>query len=202
MAEAATTAEHIMETFLRLVAERGLAATTTRALADAAGVNEVTIFRHFKDKGSLIHAVFEHFALDQHIATYTPTIDTTTPERAAEGLLRCLVFLRDTLREHIALLQFGIGEYWKFPTIREESASAPRAAQALMERALREARPMLGAEVDISAATLSLLGLILLTVLWQGSGWLTVSPVEWDETLAAAIRPLIAWERGTLEGKS
>jgi len=39
------TVDRVLRTFLRLVAERGIEATTTRLLAEEAGVNEVTIFR-------------------------------------------------------------------------------------------------------------------------------------------------------------
>lgn len=49
----ATTRERILRAFLWLAGERGFEATTTRAVAEAAGVNEVTIFRQFNDKLTL-----------------------------------------------------------------------------------------------------------------------------------------------------
>jgi AcrR family transcriptional regulator len=64
------TAEQILSTFLRLVAERGLDATTTRALAEEAGVNEVTVFRHFGDKATLAREAVRRFQPANRIAAY------------------------------------------------------------------------------------------------------------------------------------
>jgi AcrR family transcriptional regulator len=46
----------------RLFAERGYAGTTTRAIAEAAGVNEVTLFRHFESKRGMLRALGERLA--------------------------------------------------------------------------------------------------------------------------------------------
>jgi hypothetical protein len=73
-------------------------------------------------------------------------------------------------------------------------AAAPRAARALLERALAQAAPVLRPEVDRQATTLSLLGLILFTVIWQSRGWLTLTDEAWDATPAAALRPLLREE--------
>ena len=55
------TEERILRTFLRLLTERGLEGTTTRGLAEEAGVNEVTLFRLFGDKGNLAAKAFRQF---------------------------------------------------------------------------------------------------------------------------------------------
>ena len=57
-AERATN-ETILEAAAELFAERGYAGTTTRALAERAGVNEVTVFRHFKSKQGVLAALGE-----------------------------------------------------------------------------------------------------------------------------------------------
>ncbi len=49
-----TTAEQILTAAATLFAERGYKATTTRAIAERANVNEVTIFRYFKNKQGLL----------------------------------------------------------------------------------------------------------------------------------------------------
>jgi AcrR family transcriptional regulator len=56
------TAERIVTAAAELFAERGYAATTTRAIADRAGVNEVTIFRHFENKSGVLRALAQRFA--------------------------------------------------------------------------------------------------------------------------------------------
>ena len=48
---------------MRVFAESGFRGATTRKIAEAAGVNEVTLFRQFKSKAALITEVAEQYAL-------------------------------------------------------------------------------------------------------------------------------------------
>lgn len=57
--EPASTSARILAATVELVAERGYAATTTRAIAEKAGVNEVTLFRQFGSKQGIIRALGE-----------------------------------------------------------------------------------------------------------------------------------------------
>jgi AcrR family transcriptional regulator len=188
------TASRIMHAFIHLAAERGIDATTTRAVAEAAGVNEVTIFRHFGDKATLAHEAIRHNAVADRVGAFPLAIDTSTPERAAAGLRDCLRFLRATLRAHPEFLQFGISESWRYPELADELAVAPMTARALVERALLQAAPVLQPNVDPQATTLSLLGLVLITVLWQARGWVDLTDAAWDQLIEAAIRPLMRQE--------
>ena len=56
------TEEAILKAAAELFAERGYRGTTTRALAERAGVNEVTIFRRFKNKQGVLAALGASFA--------------------------------------------------------------------------------------------------------------------------------------------
>ena len=56
------TQEAILKAAAELFAERGYKGTTTRALAERAGVNEVTIFRRFKNKQGVLAALGASFA--------------------------------------------------------------------------------------------------------------------------------------------
>ncbi len=51
--------QQILRTAIRLFAQKGFRGTTTREIALAAGVNEVTIFRHFASKQELYAAILE-----------------------------------------------------------------------------------------------------------------------------------------------
>ncbi len=51
------TADKVLRAASDLFAERGYAATTTRAIAERAGVNEVTIFRRFENKLGVLKAL-------------------------------------------------------------------------------------------------------------------------------------------------
>ena len=58
----------VFDAVLEVVAEQGYERATTRAIADAAGINEVTLFRRFTSKENLLRQAvrsnFEGFALD------------------------------------------------------------------------------------------------------------------------------------------
>jgi len=55
------TRQRIIDAALRLFGEVGYARASTRAIAEAAGVNEVTLFRHFGSKKNLLIASMEAF---------------------------------------------------------------------------------------------------------------------------------------------
>jgi AcrR family transcriptional regulator len=59
MSAAKETTERILDAASKLIAARGYAATTTRAIAEEAGLNEVTLFRRFTNKAGVLAALFE-----------------------------------------------------------------------------------------------------------------------------------------------
>src|SRR3989304_5650061 len=54
-----STRDKILESAIRLFAEKGFSGTTTREIAEKAGVNEALIFRHFSTKRDLYSAIIE-----------------------------------------------------------------------------------------------------------------------------------------------
>lgn len=65
MSAAVDTAERILDAAADLIATHGYAATTTRAIAERAGVNEVTLFRKFESKRGILRALGERMAQRQ-----------------------------------------------------------------------------------------------------------------------------------------
>lgn len=61
-AEERDTGEAILVAAADLFAERGYKGTTTRAIAERAGVNEVTLFRRFKNKQGILRGLGEMWA--------------------------------------------------------------------------------------------------------------------------------------------
>ena len=51
------TRQRILTSALEVFLDKGYAAATTRAIAQHAGVNEVTLFRHFGNKLNLVAAI-------------------------------------------------------------------------------------------------------------------------------------------------
>jgi AcrR family transcriptional regulator len=185
------TRARIVAAFLRLATERGIDATTTRAIAEEAGVNELTLFRHFGDKATLAREAVRAAAPTELLRAHRPVIDVSTPEATVAGLAACLRFLRDQMLDRQDLLQFALAEARRHPELREELLAGPRQAGALLADALRQAGPRLRAEVDPQAAMLSLEGLLLLTVLWTTHGWMTLDRPAWDSLLESAVRVLV-----------
>ena len=185
------TDERILRTFLALAATRGMAGVTTRDLARAAGVNEVTIFRRFGDKASLALAAVRRFQPIDAIATYRPTIDTSTRERCLADLTACLRMLYHQLVTHPELLQFGLADAARHPDVLEEVKKIPDAARRLLTDALRQASPLLRGECDIEVEVLGLLGLLLLLASWRSRRWMRLSEDKAEAMLTARLRPLL-----------
>ncbi len=55
------TRNRILAATRQLFAKKGRRGTTTREIAEVAGVNEATLFRHFGNKDALIEACAEHY---------------------------------------------------------------------------------------------------------------------------------------------
>jgi AcrR family transcriptional regulator len=62
MSAARDTADKILDATAELIAQHGYAGTTTRAIAERAGVNEVTVFRRFGNKLGVVRALGERFS--------------------------------------------------------------------------------------------------------------------------------------------
>lgn len=64
MSTSTSTGDKLILAAIDLIAEQGYDGTTTREIAAAAGVSEVTLFRHFGSKQALLVAAFErhHYA--------------------------------------------------------------------------------------------------------------------------------------------
>lgn len=55
-----TTKDKIIREAIRLFAEKGFKGTTTKEIADSAGINEALIFRHFSTKRELYSAIIKY----------------------------------------------------------------------------------------------------------------------------------------------
>lgn len=59
MSAVSDTKNRILTAATELFAERGYAGASTRAISERAGVNEVTLFRHFENKAGILRALGE-----------------------------------------------------------------------------------------------------------------------------------------------
>ena len=106
------TRQRLLDAAYRVCAERGLHGATTREIADAARVNEVTLFRHFGNKEKLIAALFE-----RSVAAQVESLSGTEPDgNDFEAALRRYAFrYNEMLFANEALIRTMIGESQRNP---------------------------------------------------------------------------------------
>ncbi|MAU41255.1 MAG: hypothetical protein CMF31_06510 [Kordiimonas sp.] len=92
----------ILEIARRLFAKRGYAATSTRLIAEEAGVSSGLIFHHFKTKSELLQAIL----LSENEIVKALTAALQEPDLTVEGLLQlCRNFFIDLLKPESSLAQ-------------------------------------------------------------------------------------------------
>lgn len=82
------TESAILDAAAELFAERGYASTTTRAIAERAGVNEVTLFRRFENKAGVLRAISERWRETMAAAVVPKLPDPADTHGTLEALAR------------------------------------------------------------------------------------------------------------------
>jgi AcrR family transcriptional regulator len=106
------THQRLLDAASRVCSERGLHGATTREIADAAQVNEVTLFRHFGSKEKLIAALFQRV-----VAAQTESLSGTEPDGhdLERDLTRYARRYDEMLTANEALIRTIIGEARRHP---------------------------------------------------------------------------------------
>ena len=120
----APTATHqrLLEAAARVFARSGLEGATTREIAREAGVNEVTLFRHFHSKEKLLTAVVQRTLDQQDAALTTPLASTLHPHPGTApapsdlraDLLEYARRYEQFLQSNMPLLRTMIGEIHRY----------------------------------------------------------------------------------------
>ena len=146
--------DELLAAATRVYAEAGYRGATTRRIALAAGVNEITLFRHFGSKDALLREALAR--------TQEPS-DTALPEEPKDPAAELLAWAGSHitgLRARQALIRTCMGEFAEHPGLFVPENSGPvRAARALAQylRRLRQ-RGLAQAEFDPRAAAALLIG--------------------------------------------
>ena len=109
--------ERISAAALALFAERGFDGTTTRAIAQRAGVNEVTIFRTFGSKEALFRQVAREMLPIRRIRA---GVDFRIEGSAEEVLVQNARLVLGILKENRHIFMILVGELWRHPELKEE----------------------------------------------------------------------------------
>jgi AcrR family transcriptional regulator len=140
----------------QVYAEGGYHGATTRRIASAAGVNEITLFRHFGSKDGLLR---EALALCQGEGAVPLPDDPTDP--VAELTEWCRSHLRD-LQARAPLIRTLLGELAERPDLVSPEISCPvRAVNSLAEYLARlKQRGQASASFDERVAATMLMGVL------------------------------------------
>lgn len=127
-----TVREQLLDAAIRVFAESGYRGATTRRIAEAAGVNEVTLFRQFGSKDALVK---------EAIARQRRGTEVPLPREPGDVVREVTDFARAhllTMRERRSLIRTCMGEYEEHPEIMslEESPAvlATRELSAYLRR--------------------------------------------------------------------
>jgi AcrR family transcriptional regulator len=147
--------DRILKAATELYAETGFRGTTTRQIAQLAGVNEVTLFRHFGSKTALLHEAIR--------CACEPPSGTVLPEAPRRPRAELLEWARTTWQElwnRRSVIRTAMGEIEErpelFPKDSSPTACAGRELAMYLER-LRAAR-LCRPEFETPAAAMMLMG--------------------------------------------
>ena len=124
----ADTRTKIIHAASDLFAERGYIGTTTRSIAERAGVNEVTLFRHFGTKENLAKEVMNQFggqAIAQEMAQNLTGV-------YQEDLLLIGKTILQVMRERSDVMRLAICESGQFPELQKIVAENPRQLRTML----------------------------------------------------------------------
>lgn len=147
--------EKLLSAALHVFEEAGSRGATTRRIAEEAGVNEVTLFRHFGSKGALLTEALQS-AARHTLVTGLPELPRAPERELVDWCRTHLAHLRRTR----SMIRTCMGEFEQAPEIAQCAGSTPaRVADELRAylRRLRE-RGMADGDLDVDAAAAMLMG--------------------------------------------
>jgi AcrR family transcriptional regulator len=129
------TRERIIQGAAQVFAEKGYEGATTREIAEAAGLNEVTLFRHFGSKKNLFLAVIERFSA-------LPGLEAAMQDQLTGNYRQDLTqmgthFLKTMLKRRRAILM-SLYTAERLPEIRDVVAQPPTRQQQILSAYLRQ----------------------------------------------------------------
>ena len=147
--------ERLLSAALRVFEEAGSRGATTRRIAAEAGVNEITLFRHFGSKGALISEAL--------VAANREPVHTGLPAEPVDPRAELLAWSRAGyahLRRHSAMIRTTLGELAESPQAARCVAENPMAVHTELLRYLERLRQrgMADGEWEPDAAANLLMG--------------------------------------------
>ena len=177
------TDAHVFETVVKMIETHGYAGATTKQIAEAAQINEVTLFRKYGSKVQLVKEAISHYASHAEVETAV----TYTGDLEAD-LQRVVTVYHGTAELHAKVFPIIMSEMARFPEL-SETAKAPlgiitKIAQ-LLERYQEEG--VLRTENPFQAVG-ALLGPLIVNTMVRQAGVIDVNElVDLDEHVVTYI---------------
>jgi AcrR family transcriptional regulator len=177
------TRDSLLDVTARLYAEHGWRGTTTRRIAEAAGVNEVTIFRRFGSKEALLLESIEAASRDAH--------DYPLPDVPTDLVAELGAWARThhkLISEKRGIIRTSLAEWEERPELAPVACHGAMAAFADVVRYLKVARErgMIGPGGSIEAASMMLLNTLFLDAMIRDV-MLQSHPHSVDESLGLFV---------------
>lgn len=145
----------ILQAAAELYGETGFRGATTRRIAERAGVNEITLFRHFGSKTRLLHEAFKCAGSTSHLCRLP-----ARPEHPRAELVEWAMANHRELYARRSLIRTAMGEIEEHPDLMPPGQSPTVSAGQDLVRYLGElqATGRIRGDVPLSAAVTMFMG--------------------------------------------
>lgn len=117
-----TTRDRMIEAAIKLVNEKGYKGATTKMIAERAGVNEVTLFRHFGSKKGLVEAAIDKYSFADHVSE---TLETKVMWDINKDLPMLVKEYQELLEQKREIILISLKEAGAFPELDRMIARVP-----------------------------------------------------------------------------
>lgn len=169
----------ILEAAASLFAERGFAATSTRQIAERAGMRQASMYYHFGGKEQILLALLE--------ASVEPTLPRAAEALAGDDPVRALYELARTDVETLLAEPYNIGTMYLSPELGGDAFASFRQERARLVDAYGTLAARVGPDdVDVLVAGTACMQLVEMVITLRRAG--TVPPALADTIAAACLR--------------
>lgn len=117
-----TTQDKIICAAINLVREHGYKGATTKRIAEKAGVNEVTLFRHFGNKKGIVEAIIDKYSFT---SITSDTFNREVKWDLEKDLHLLATLYQDQVKQKRDIILIGFKEAGVFPELDELIAKVP-----------------------------------------------------------------------------
>ncbi len=159
------TEQKILDAAVRTFIKEGYAGTTTRRIAEEAGVNEVTLFRKFKSKENILIAAIDR-SREEFLKIAEGVFSVESGMRFPESLYNIGRSLKNAHHKKFGLMTLLLSEAGRVPEAREALRSIPEAMIGRLSEYLEEQIALDNMRnVDPKAVSTAFMGYIFYTSL-------------------------------------